>query len=398
MNELAGLLSSGIIQEEDTAFIVVDFGALDERLGALKSAFPDATRHAVAIKTQPLRPVLKWLIEQGCGLEAASLEEVQMALECGAQPQQLVFDSPVKTRSEIQWCAQHAPGMVVNANSLSELERLPGSENLRWGLRVNPMVSTAQEAVFDVSNAQSKFGVAITRHDEIKDAFRKFPLEGLHVHVGSGADAVKRHADAVMRVLDLAHDIHEERQRQGRRGLTFMDVGGGLASAVSPNQMRAFADRIEPRWHADWEVWTEFGQWVHAPTGSAYSRIEYVEAPRDGQPGKAYVHLGADYFTRQVYQHRRPLDVVVYDRDGLGVDRDARPFEIVGPLCFAGDILTDAMPLPHPEEGDWVRFGHTGANTYGLWSRHCSRSLPKVIGRAIDGQFEVLQARKKWTF
>ena len=56
-----------------------------------------------------------------------------------------------------------------------------------------------------------------------------------------------------------------------------------------------------------------------------------------------------------------------------------RTYDIVGPLCFAGDVLARDFELPDVVERDWLVFSGTGANTFGLWSRHCSRTIPKVV-------------------
>ena len=57
-----------------------------------------------------------------------------------------------------------------------------------------------------------------------------------------------------------------------------------------------------------------------------------------------------------------------------------QPFDIAGPLCFAGDYLAHGAQLPQATaEGHWLSISATGANTYGLWPRHCSRSVPKYL-------------------
>ena len=53
--------------------------------------------------------------------------------------------------------------------------------------------------------------------------------------------------------------------------------------------------------------------------------------------------------------------------------------DLVGPLCFAGDVLAENVLLPVIDEGYWIEIADVGANTYGLWSRHCSRAVPKII-------------------
>ncbi|HAB34976.1 MAG TPA: hypothetical protein DCE58_00090, partial [Cryomorphaceae bacterium] len=110
-------LASGQKTEEDTAVLFHSWNAQKRYLDHLAQAFdqPHAL-HAVAIKTQPHPAILKKVVEWGFGLEAASMEEVQLALQVGCSPERIVFDSPVKTRAEIAYCQAHLPGLRFNGN------------------------------------------------------------------------------------------------------------------------------------------------------------------------------------------------------------------------------------------------------------------------------------------
>ena len=57
----------------------------------------------------------------------------------------------------------------------------------------------------------------------------------------------------------------------------------------------------------------------------------------------------------------------------VGKEGPKQNYRIVGPLCFAGDVLYESIQLPILNEGDEVIIFNTGANTYSMWSRHCSR-------------------------
>jgi diaminopimelate decarboxylase len=100
----------------------------------------------------------------------------------------------------------------------------------------------------------------------------------------------------------------------------------------------------------------------------------------------AFVHLGADYFMRDVYGATGAMKygfAVVWPDGRVAMVSDGteatRTYDLVGPLCFAGDVLARDLVLPELAEGDWLVIAGTGANTLGLWSRHCSRAIPKVI-------------------
>ena len=65
----------------------------------------------------------------------------------------------------------------------------------------------------------------------------------------------------------------------------------------------------------------------------------------------------------------------------------------MGPLCFGGDVIGRDVELARIEPGDWVVVHDIGAYTLGMWSRHCSRALPLVLGWR-HGQLSVLKARE----
>jgi diaminopimelate decarboxylase len=392
-----------LVTDEDTAVLFVSWNALDANLRALKDAWahPKAT-HAVAIKTQPHPSVLEHMVAKGFGLEAASWEEVELALAAGCPPERLVFDSPVKTRREIELCARTGPGMLVNANSLLELPRLaPYADRIRIGLRLNPMVATDSPDLFDVSRDDSKFGEPISRRGEILSAVLEYPITALHVHPGSSMTSIDAAVESVQRVVDLAEQSNRQLQASGlERRIRTIDIGGGLApdnpSGAGESLMTAYVQGLReraPQLWTDFDVVTEFGQWVHHHTGYAISDIEYVLNRTDRQI--AFVHLGADFLLRDAYVQPRGINWIP-TRNGRIIDGETLPTGIAGPLCFAGDYLEREIDMPRLHEGDRLVMLGTGSNALGLWSRHTSRAVPPVVGvDYAEQRVEVLTPRFK---
>jgi len=378
-------LDNGQIREEDTAVIFYSTAILKDRLQLLQHHFPADTLHAVAVKTNSSPEVLQAISSEGFGLEAASLEEVILAVEAGVSPEKIVFDSPVKTRREIAYCHQHLPGITLNANSIAELERYPKAFSGHIGLRVNPLIEADVPEILNVAKKASKFGVPFSRKEEIIKACLLYPeITGLHVHIGSGIKKYDANILAVKKITELAREINLRRSAAGlSQHIGWIDIGGGIdfEAESGPCSLADFVAqlRLSTSLFEDFRVITEFGKYVHQDASFVVSDIEYIEQPDEKLPPIAYIHVGADLFVRKVYSGlpiHYPCSVI----KGKGNTKtETMEYTIAGPLCFAGDIVFDRISLPCLEPGDKLAIQAIGANTLSMWSKHCNRKVPGLI-------------------
>jgi diaminopimelate decarboxylase len=101
---------------------------------------------------------------------------------------------------------------------------------------------------------------------------------------------------------------------------------------------------------------------------------------------------------RDAYSKPRGLVFQTFSKDGRQKNSGIESFDIAGPLCFAGDYLVKNQPLNKPEEGDWLALLNTGSNSLGLWSRHCSRSIPKIFAVDFNRQtIELISERQSFS-
>ena len=372
----------GWIGEGDTSVLFHSWTQQKRYLDHLTTAFshPRAL-HAVAIKTQPHVEILRRVVAWGYGLEAASMEEVQLARKAGCPPERIVFDSPVKTRREIEQCQEELHGIRFNVNTLEELHRLPSRPHFPVGIRINPMVETGAPSVYHVSHDESKFGVPIAQKSALLEAILAFPVTQLHVHSGSSMARTESAVSAIRSVVDLAQEANGLLANAGlERRIDTLDIGGGLMPEIltdSPSAMMAYAQALRGTCPELWnyQLITEFGQWSYFYTGYAFSDVEY--AVQRGDTRVAYVHLGADFLLRDAYVKPRGIEFIPL---GEAAKRPIVRTDMAGPLCFAGDYLQKEVLLPQLEEGDGLLILNTGSNAYALWSRHCSRTIPAVLG------------------
>ena len=389
------------LTEDSRSLIVHDLGRLKSRIEILKTAFPDTTLHAIAIKANPLVEVLKFCVQHGCGLEAASIEEVQLALAANCEPQRIVFDSPAKTIEEIRACLEN--GIHLNVNGFPELDRIASIYDTsihqsNVGIRINPEISAGTIGQTSVGSIGSKFGVSInSQRDQIIDAFRRFEwFNGLHVHVGSQGVTLDQLCESIKQTDQLRKDIVSKT----KRNIAFVDIGGGLpaiyASDGSSPSPEEYADRIKsehPELVNDSQLVTEFGRCVHAGCGVAFSRVEYVKEKSSGQ-FEATVHLGADFLLRPVYRSDEwKHEFLLLDSQGNLKTKNQSVTTLNGPLCFGGDVIARDIQIGTPEPGDWLVIRDCGAYTTSMWSRHCSRGIPGVAG-FLDGQMNWLRQQE----
>ena len=267
----------GWIGEGDTSVLFHSWTQQKRYLDHLTTAFshPRAL-HAVAIKTQPHVEILRRVVAWGYGLEAASMEEVQLARKAGCPPERIVFDSPVKTRREIEQCQEELHGIRFNVNTLEELHRLPSRPHFPVGIRINPMVETGAPSVYHVSHDESKFGVPIAQKSALLEAILAFPVTQLHVHSGSSMARTESAVSAIRSVVDLAQEANGLLANAGlERRIDTLDIGGGLMPEIltdSPSAMMAYAQALRGTCPELWnyQLITEFGQWSYFYTGYAF--------------------------------------------------------------------------------------------------------------------------------
>lgn len=403
-NLCSAAIDTGIVSRDDRSVVFHDLDLLRARIKDLIAIFPGNALHAIAIKANPVIEVLKVSVEAGAGLEAASFEEVQIGLAAGCPPSRLVFDSPAKAIDELAEALEL--GVMVNVDNFTELERindlLAGRSPVnKIGLRINPVVGSGSIGITSVADKSSKFGLRLDRDREaIIEAFRCFSwLTGLHVHIGSQGCDLDLLIAGVRRVQELRGAI-ERALGVGRIG--FVDIGGGLPTRYleedKPPTLSEYVHQLKlgvPELFEDRiQLITEFGRAIQAGCGIALTRVEYVKT-LDDLP-LAVVHLGADMLMRPVYlpeqwKHR----FFALDSKGRLKNGPELPWSIAGPLCFAGDILSHRCLLPALEAGDYVAIGDVGAYTVSLWSRHCSRGIPLMVGYIGEApDFVVLRERE----
>jgi diaminopimelate decarboxylase len=394
---LGRAVERGLLSEQTPSALFLDLGQLRRRARSLQQALPGAL-HTVAVKALPLPRVLSETAALGLGLEVASAGELAIARSLDLPPDRVVFDSPAKTRAEIDDAL--AWGCRLNVDNLQELERVAargGRPAGGIGLRINPCLDASRAAIPETftGGPRARFGVPLDRgRPEILRAFREHPwLDTLHLHIGSQGIPLDLLLAGLRRLADLAAEL-----TTAGTAPRAIDIGGGLPVPYRPGDPRpTFADYADgirqtaPRLlDGPHLLLTEFGRALLAPCGWVASRVEYTRPGLTDQT--AVIHVGADMFVRTAYQPRTwQHQVQVHAADGAAKTGDETRWSIAGPLCFSADYVAIARRLPPIQPGDYVVVRDAGAYTLSMWSRYNSRLTPPAIGHDDDGELVLLK-------
>ena len=397
-------VATGNFTPGDDSIILFDLSRLEALARELCQAFPADALHAVAVKANPLLAVLRVLRDLGLGAEVASPGELALAVKAGFKPEQIVFDSPVKSAADLLTALKLS--VRINADSLEELARisqllpvvLPKPRHI--GVRINPQTATGATAYTVTAGKYSKFGVALTeKRAELLEAYRRYSwLDTVHVHVGSQSCSIATLVEAIASVMQFVQEVNARTNSQ----IKFVDLGGGLPAAYHRSgsvasfgeYRQALQERCPQLFSGDLCLITEFGRHLHATCGTVFSRVEVVKEQCGTKT--AMIHVGADLLVRECYNpgdwHH---DLAIFTASGdLKTSTASEPQTIAGPLCFSGDILARDRSLPSIHAADIVGIADIGAYSFSMWSRYNSRQRPKIVGYRDDGSFTLIQDRE----
>ena len=90
-----------LLNDETPSIDIYDLDYLEARMNELRASFPEPFfQHTLAIKVNPMRGILKHVLKTGfMGAECASIGEVLLSIQCGFPADQVVYDSPVKSKA-----------------------------------------------------------------------------------------------------------------------------------------------------------------------------------------------------------------------------------------------------------------------------------------------------------
>ncbi|MGW9436379.1 diaminopimelate decarboxylase [Streptomyces sp. NPDC055607] len=387
----------------DTPLYVLDEGEVRGRCRMYRDAFPEA-EVLYAAKAFLSRAVVRWVREEGLGLDVCSAGELELAVTAGFPPERIVLHGNAKSPRDLETALRLGVGRIV-IDGPSEIARIaaavgPG-ERQKVMVRVVPGVSAGGHDKIRTGTDGQKFGLSPTDGSAQHAVARildqpSLELTGLHCHIGSQITEVKPYLVALRRMIGLMARLRDA------HGITLpeLDMGGGHGIAYRPGEPALDPPALAGRLRAELvegcaaarlplpRLFVEPGRAVVGPAGIALYRVLAVK--HTGEKVFVAVDGGMSDNPRPALYGARYAPRLVGRRSTARV----RAVTVVGRHCEAGDVLAADAELPGDvRPGDLLGVPVAGAYQLSMASGYNLVGRPAVVA-VHDGGARVLVRRE----
>ena len=177
-----------IASEFGNPLYVYDAAKIASQYQRLTSAFSSIgdLRINYAAKALSNVSILKLMRQSGSGLDTVSIQEAQLGLAAGFEPQAIIYTPNGVSLKEIEEVAKM--GVQINIDNLSLLEQF-GTRHPKTPvcIRINPHVMAGGNSNISVGHIDSKFGISIHQIPHLLRIVENtaMNINGIHMHTGS---------------------------------------------------------------------------------------------------------------------------------------------------------------------------------------------------------------------
>lgn len=391
-----------------TPLYVVDEAVARARAARARTAFEQAAASVgttavvyYAGKAFLSGAVVRWMTEEGLGIDVATGGELAVALAAGADPGRIGFHGNNKSEREIERAVAAGVGTLI-IDSEVEVGRVADAAARagrvqRVRLRVNSGVHASTHEFLATAHEDQKFGIALGDARRVVADIRShdsLEFVGLHCHIGSQIFEAAGFAESAERLLAVHADLAAvapvpELNLGGGFGIAYTEaddprpieeVAAGIARAVSDACGRLGVP--VPR------LAFEPGRSIIGPAGVTLYTVGTVKPVPTDDGWRHYVSVdGGMSDNIRTAMYGAQYTVRLASRTS---DEPAALVRVVGKHCESGDVVVDHDWLPHDvAPGDLLAVAATGAYCWSLASNYNHVPRPPVVA-VRDGAARVI--------
>ena len=414
---LGGMDVRDLAGQFGTPLFVLDEEDFRGRCRDFRQAFGEQAGVFYAAKAFCSRAVLRWVAEEGLGVDVCTGGELEVALQAGVDPAMITLHGSNKLMEELERALSVGVGHIV-VDSFEEIARLAhlteeigaaapsargsAGERPKILVRVTTGVEAHTHEFVATAHDDQKFGFSLSS-GAADEAVRRvlaapgLELAGLHSHIGSQIYDTAGFDVAAHRVVELAVRIRDEHGVNIRE----LNLGGGFGIAYvggdDPADVKIIAQNLHEIVRGQCVVaglpmprlTVEPGRGIAGPgTVTLYE----VGTVKDVDGLRTYVSVDggmSDNIRTALYGAE--YTCVLASRESAAPPMLSR---LVGRHCESGDIVVRDAYLPADlAPGDLVAVAATGAYCRSMASNYNHVPRPPVVA-VRDGAARVLLRRE----
>ncbi len=375
--EIDGIAVTDLCEKYDTPLYVYETAKMEKQYKRLKKAFQsvDITINYAAKALTNIN-VLKFFANLGSGLDAVSIQEVELALLAGFKKESIIYTPNCVSMAEIDKVV--SMGVKINIDNISILEQFGHKygNKIPVCVRINPHILAGGNTKISTGHIDSKFGISIYQlpHAERVIAANNMKVEGLHMHTGSDILDVEVFLRASEILLETAMKFPD---------LKYLDLGSGFKVAYKPDDIytdiedlgKKLTERFN-RFCTDYgralRLIFEPGKFLVSEAGYFLARVNVVKQT----PSTVFAGLdtGLNHLIRPMFYdaYHQIINVSKPKTD------NPRVYTVVGYICET-DTFGWNRKIQEISEGDYVAFLNAGAYCFTMASNYNSRLKPAEV-------------------
>ncbi|MFN8261251.1 MAG: diaminopimelate decarboxylase [Chitinophagales bacterium] len=374
--EIGGVSVLALCKEFGTPLYVYDAAIIERQYNKLMNAFPNKNmKISYACKALTNISILKFIKNLGAKLDTVSIQEVQLGLKAGFEPQNIMYTPNCVNIDEINKAVGF--GVQINIDNISILEQFGHLYGNTYPVcvRINPHIMAGGNKKISTGHIDSKFGISIyqLRHLERVISTNNIKVNGLHMHTGSDILDV----DVFLRGAEILFEA-----ARSFKELEFMDFGSGFKVKYSPDdnttdieelgeKLGARFDEFCKEYGRDLTIMFEPGKYLVSECGFLFVRTNVIK--QTTSTVFAGVDSGQNHLIRPMMYDAYHHITNVSNPDGI-----QRIYTVVGYICETDTFGWDRK-LNEVREGDILVLHNAGAYGYSMSSNYNSRYRPAEV-------------------
>lgn len=369
---------------------VYDTDKIDSQYKRLTDAFSSVKnlRLNYAVKALSNINILKFLKNLGAGLDTVSIQEVELGLLAGVNPEKIIYTPNGVSLEEIENVAKK--GVQINIDNLSILE-LFGQKHpeIPVCIRINPHIMAGGNSKISVGHIDSKFGISIHQVPHIKRVVENtgMHINGIHMHTGSDILDI----DTFIRATEILFDVAKQFDN-----IDFIDFGSGFKVPYKEGDISTDIEQLGIQlserfnqfckdYGKDIALMFEPGKFLVSECGYFLAKVNVVK--QTTSTVFAGVDSGFNHLIRPMMYDSYHKITNISNPEG----RD-RYYSVVGYICET-DTFGSNRRISEISEGDILCFHNAGAYCFSMASNYNSRYLPAEV-MLLNGEPHLIRKRE----